>query len=245
MNFISRFILKVKKIMPLEALLFVLHYIWFAVFLLTIFGDIVALVMTPVLFVLFFVPIVSIGQNIAQSRKDVRKVLCCVPLLIAGAYQTMTAVVGYTGVMIYGSHPDSLLYALLFPIKRLAETVIYPITYKLFYMGFPYNQLPALIFYVVILPISLLIYLLPSIDYDRRKITKEMKLIALLPFICVIIPVIVQTVKMRLGLIDELMIQFFWSEIVSNVQLIGFFLLMPALSILYIIHYHRVVRIST
>lgn len=243
MNFISRFILKVKNIMPLEALLFVLQYIWFAVFLLTIFGNIVALVMTPALFVLFFVPIVSIGQNIVQNRKDVRKVLCCVPLLIAGAYQTMSAAVGYTEVMIHGSHPDSLLYALLFfPIQRLAETAIYPITYKIFYMGFPYNQLPSLVIYVVILPISLLIYLLPSIDYDRTKITKEMKLIALLPLLCVAIPVIVQTVKMRLGLIDELMIQFFWAEIVSNIQLMGFFLLMPALSILYIVHYHRVVR---
>lgn len=191
----------------------------------------------------FFVPIVSIGKNIVQNRKDVRKVLCCVPLLIAGAYQTMSAAVGYTEVMIHGSHPDSLLYALLFfPIQRLAETAIYPITYKIFYMGFPYNQLPSLVIYVVILPISLLIYLLPSIDYDRTKITKEMKLIALLPLLCVAIPVIVQTVKMRLGLIDELMIQFFWAEIVSNIQLMGFFLLMPALSILYIVHYHRVVR---
>lgn len=191
----------------------------------------------------FFVLIVSIGKNIVQNRKDVRKVLCCVPLLIAGAYQTMSAAVGYTEVMIHGSHPDSLLYALLFfPIQRLAETAIYPITYKIFYMGFPYNQLPSLVIYVVILPISLLIYLLPSIDYDRTKITKEMKLIALLPLLCVAIPVIVQTVKMRLGLIDELMIQFFWAEIVSNIQLMGFFLLMPALSILYIVHYHRVVR---
>lgn len=155
----------------------------------------------------------------------------------------MSAAVGYTEVMIHGSHPDSLLYALLFfPIQRLAETAIYPITYKIFYMGFPYNQLPSLVIYVVILPISLLIYLLPSIDYDRTKITKEMKLIALLPLLCVAIPVIVQTVKMRLGLIDELMIQFFWAEIVSNIQLMGFFLLMPALSILYIVHYHRVVR---
>ncbi|MDD3316462.1 MAG: hypothetical protein PHH67_02065 [Methanosarcina sp.] len=242
MNFIDRFILKVKKIMPLESLLFFLHYIWFAVFLLTIFGDIVALVMTPGLFVLFFVPIVSIGQNIVQNKNDVRKVLCCVPLLIAGAYQTITAVAGYTRVMNYGSHPDSLLYALLFPIRKLVETVIYPITGKIFYMGFPYNQLPDAIFYIVILPASLFIYLLPTVDYDKAKITKEMKLIALLPLLCVAIPVIVQTVKMRLGLIDELMIQFFWAEIVSNIQLMGFFLLMPALSILYIIHYHRVVR---
>ena len=210
--------------MPLEALLFVLQHIWLAVFVLTlgisigsgiIFGlDIVALVMTLVLFVLFFVPIVSIGQNIVQNRKDVRKVLCCVPLLIAGAYQTMSAAVGYTEVMLYEFHPDSLIYTLLLPIQRLAETAIYPITDKIFYMGFPYSQLPGLVIYNVIFPISLLIYLLPSIDYDRAKITKEMKLIALLQLLCVDIPVIVQTVKMRLGLIDELMIQFFWLEIV-------------------------------
>jgi len=248
-DFISHFILKVKKKMPLEALLFILQHIWLAIFVLTLgisigtgitFGlDIVALVITLGLFVLFFVPLVSIGQNIFQSRKDIRKVLCCVPLLIAGVNQTMTAVIGYTGVMIYESHPDSLLYTLLFPIQRLAETTIYPITYKLFYMGFPYNQLPDLVFYIVILPVSLLIYLLPSIDYNRIKITKEMKLVALLPLLCIAIPIIVQTVKMRLGLIDELMIQFFWSEIISNIKLMGFFLLMPALSILYIRHYHR------
>ncbi|HHV25432.1 MAG TPA: hypothetical protein GXX65_13340 [Methanosarcina sp.] len=247
MNFISRFILKVKNIMPLEALLFVLQYIWFAVFLLTIFGNIVALVMTPALFVLFFVPIVSIGQNIVQSRKDVRKISCCVPLLIAGAYQTITTVAGYTRVMIYGSHHDSLLYALLFPIQKIVETVIYPITDKIFYLGSPYNQLPDTIFFVVILPASLFIYLLPSVDYDRTKITKEMKLIALLPLLCIAIPIIVQTVKMRLGLIDELMIQSFWSRtfwsrIVLDIGQMGFFLLLPILGILYIVHYHRVVR---
>lgn len=242
MNFISRFILKVKKNMPLEALLFVLDYIWLSIVGLTVFGDILALVMTPVLFVLCFAPIVSIGQNIVQSREDIRKVLCCVPLLIAGAYQAMSAVAGYTRVMIYGSPHDSLLYELLFPIQKLIETTIYPVTDKIFYMGFPYNQLPGLVFYVVILPVSLLIYLLPSIDYDRTKITKEMKLIALLPLLCVAIPIIVQTVKMRLGLIDELMIQFFWNEIVSNIILMVLFLLMPALSILYIRHYQRTKR---
>lgn len=235
--------------MPLEALLFVMQHIWLAIFVLTLgisigtgitFGlDIVALVITLGMFALFFVPIVSISQNIVQSKKDIRKVLCCVPLLIAAVYQTTVVMSGYTKVMLYESHPDSLVYALLLPIQRLAETVIYPTTDKIFYMGFPYNQLPQFIAYIIIFPISLLIYLLPSIYYDRRKITKEMKLIALLPLFCVAIPIIVQTVKMMLGLIDELMIQFFWSEIISNIRLMGFFLLMPALSILYIRHYHR------
>lgn len=253
MDFISHFILKVKKKMPLEALLFVMQHIWLAIFVLTLgtsigsgitFGlDIVALMITLGLFVLFFVPLVSIGQNIFQNRKDIRKVLCCVPLLIAAVYQTIVVVFGYTKFMLYESHPDSLVYALLLPIQRLAETAIYPTTDKLFYMGFPYNQLPQFTAYIIIFPISLLIYLLPSIDYDRRKITKEMKLIALLPLLCVVIPIIVQTAKMRLGLIDELMIQFFWSEIISNIKLMGLFLLMPALSILHIRHYHKMVRI--
>jgi hypothetical protein len=252
---ISHFILKVKGKMPFEALLFIMQHIWLAIFVSTlgisigsgiIFGlDIVALVITLGMFALFFVPIVSISQNVVQSKKDIRKVLCCVPLLIAAVYQTIVVVFGYTKFMLYESHPDSLVYALLLPIQKLAETVIYPTTDKIFYMGFPYNQLPQFIAYVIIFPISLLIYLLPSIDYDRRKITKEMKLIALLPLLCIAIPIIVQTVKMRLGLINELMIQFFWSEIISNIKLMGFFLMMPALSILYIRHYHRVVRIST
>jgi len=254
MVFISHFISNVKEKMPLEALLFVMPHIWLAIFVLTLgisvgtgitFGlDIVALVITLGMFVLFFVPIISIGQNIVQSRKDIRKVLCCVPLLIAAVYQTMVVVFGYTRFMIYESHPDSLVYALLLPVQRLAETAIYPATNKIFYMGFPYNQLPPLMAYVVVFPLCLLIYLLPSINYDWTKITKEMKLIALFPLLCVVIPVIVQTVKVRLGLIDELMLQFFWSEILSNIRLMGLFLLMPALSILHIKHYHRTKNIT-
>lgn len=254
MDFIGQFLLKVKKKMPLEALLFVMQHIWLAIVVLTMgiaigtginFGlDLVALAITLGMLVLFFVPIVSIAQNVVQSRKDIRKVLCCVPLLIAAVYQTMVVVFGYARVMLYESHPDSLVYALLLPIQRLAEVAIYPTTEKIFYMGFPYNQLPQFTAYIIIFPISLIIYLLPSIDYDRTKITKEMKLIALLPLLCVAVPVIVQTIKLRLGLIDELMIQFFWSKILSNIRLMGFFLLMPALSILYIRHYHRTKRIA-
>lgn len=206
--------------MPLEAFLFVLQHILLAVFALALFGDIMIssvitpglfgyillLILTPGLLILFFAPIVSIGQNIILNRKDVRKVLCCVPLLIVGVFQAINAVVAYTKIMIYRSRPDSLFYALLLPIQRLAEAVIHPVTEKIFYMGFPYNCLPSLIFYLVILPISLLIYLLPTVDHDSKKITKEMKLIVLLPFICAAIPVIVHTIKLRLGLIDELMI---------------------------------------
>ena len=117
--------------MPLEALLFVLQHIWLAVFVLTLgisigtginFGlDVVALLITLGMFVLFFMPIVSIGQNIVQSRKDIRKVLCCVPLLIAAVYQTLVVVFGYTKFMIYESHPDSLVYALLLPVQRLGK----------------------------------------------------------------------------------------------------------------------------
>ncbi|MDI9394869.1 MAG: hypothetical protein QM426_05380 [Euryarchaeota archaeon] len=212
--------------MPLEALLFVMQHIWVAIFVLTLgisigtgitFGlDIVSLLITLGMFVLFFVPIASIGHNIVQSRKDIRKVLCCVPLLITALYQTTVVVLGYTKFMIYESHPDSLVYTLLFLIQKLGETAIYPTTDKIYYMGFPYNQLPQFTAYIIVFPISLLIYLLPSIDYDRIKITKEMKLIALLPLLCVGISIIVQTVKMRLGLIDELMIKFFWSEILST-----------------------------
>ena len=247
MDLIGKLVLKVREKMPLEALLFFMHYIWLVVIGLTMivvigtgiqFGlDIYALVMTLGLFVLFFVPIVSIGQNIVKSRKNVRKVLCYVPLLIAGMFQTMITITAHTKVMIYESHSDSLLYALLLPIQRLAETAIYPITDEIFYMGFPYNQLPQLTFYIVILPISLFIYLLPSVDYDRTKITKEMKLIALLPLLFVVIPVIVQTVQMSLGLIDEIMIKFFWVEIFSNIRRMGF-ILMPILGILYVRHYH-------
>jgi len=237
----------------LEALLFVLQHILFAVFALALFGDIMIssvitpglfgyillLILTPVLLILFFSPIISIGQNIIQNKKDVKKVLCCMPLLIVCVFQTINVVLGYTKFMIYGSRPDSLLYSLLFPILNMAEAIIYPITEKIFYMGFPYNCLPSLTFYLIILPASLLIYLLPSVDYESKKITKEMKLIVLLPFICAAIPVIVHTLKMRLGLIDELMIQFFWLEIASDIQLMGFLLLMPLLSILYIRHYKR------
>jgi len=254
MDLIGELVLKVREKMPLEALLFFMYHIWLVVIGLTMivvigtgiqFGlDIYALVMTLGLFVLFFVPIVSIGQNIVRSRKDVRKVLCCVPLLIAGMFQTMIAMINHTKVMIYESHSDSLIYALLLPIQRLAEIVLYPITNEIFYMGFPYNQLPQITFYIVLLPISLFIYLLPSVDYDRMRITNEMKLIALLPFLCVAIPVIVQTVQMSLGLIDEIMIKFFWVEIFSNIRRMGF-ILMPILGILYVRHYNRMVRVST
>lgn len=237
--------------MPLEALLFFMTHIWLVVLGLTavsVIGlginfmlDMYVLVITLGLFVLFFVPTVAIVQNIVSSREDFRRSLCCVPLLIAGIYETMTATIGHTKIMLYESHPDSLVYTLLLPIQRFAEIVIYPTTDEILYMGFPYNQLPQLTLYIVLLPIGLFIYLLPSISYDWRKITKEMKLILLLPLFCVAIPIIWQTAKMRLGLIDEIMMQFYWIEVTSDIKLLGFFLLLPILGILYIKQYNMMI----
>jgi hypothetical protein len=157
----------------------------------------------------------------------------------------MITVFGYTKVMIYEAHPDSLYYTLLFTIQKLAETAIYPTTNKLFYMGFPYNQLPQLLFYIIILPYGLFVYLLPSINYDRKMITTEMKIVALLPIVCVVAPAIFHLVKLKLGLIDELMVKFFWSEIVSDIKIMGFLLLLPMLTILYIKHSKKIITIST
>jgi hypothetical protein len=106
-------------------------------------------------------------------------------------------------------------------------------------MGFPYNQLPSLLLYIVILPYGLFVYLLPSINFDLTKTTKEIKLVVLLPVICVIVPMILHIAKLKLGQVDDLMIQFFWLEVVSDIKIAGFFLLMPILSILYIKHYRR------
>ncbi|ABE52707.1 Hypothetical protein Mbur_1821 [Methanococcoides burtonii DSM 6242] len=200
------------------------------------------LVMTLGLFVLFFVPITAIGQNIVRNMKDARRVWCCIPLLIVGIIQTMAAIIGHAKVMVYETHPDSLIYALMFPIQRFAQIAIDPIIEDVFDMGFPYNQLPLIIFYIIFLPLSLFIYLLPSIGYDRMKVTKEMKLIAVLPLLCIAIPIIIQTIKMSLGLIDEIMIKFFWFEISSNILRMGF-LLMPILGILYIKHHNKLMRV--
>jgi hypothetical protein len=235
--------------MPLESPVFVMQHLLLVIIVLTIgmmmgtgvsfIQNIFVLSITLGAFILFVIPLASIVQNIFQSRKDVKKVLCSIPLLIAGIYQTMVAIFGYTKVMVYEAHPDSFFYALLFPIQTVAESVIYSRTDQIFYMGFPYNQLPSLLLYIVILPYSLLIYLLPSINYDLRKITTEMKIIALLPIVVVIVPVIFHTIKLKMGWIDELMVQFFWLDIVSNIKLLGFFLLLPILSVLYIRHYRR------
>ena len=248
MALIGEFVSKVKKKMPLEALLFFMHHIWISVIGLTMIVVIgtgiqyglhtYILVMTLGLFVLFFVPITAIVQNILKNMKDARRVWCCIPLLIVGIIQTMAIIIGHAKVMVYETHPDSLIYALMFPIQRFAQIAIDPMIEYVFYMGFPYNQLPQIIFSIVFLPLSLFIYLLPSIDYDRMKITKEMKLIAVLPSFCIVIPVIIQTIKMSLGLIDEIMIKYFWFEITSNILRMSF-LLMPILGILYITHYRR------
>lgn len=253
MALIGEFVSKVKKKMPLEALLFFLYHIWLSVIGLTMIVVIgtgiqyglhtYTLVMTLGLFVLFFVPIAAIGQNIVRNMKDVRRVWCGIPLLIVGIIQTVAAIIGHAKVMVYETHPDSLIYALMFPIQRFAQIAIDPIIEDIFYMGFPYNQLPLIIFYIILLPLSLFIYLLPSVGYDRMRITKEMKLIALLPFLCIAIPVIIQTIRMSLGLIDEIMIKFFWVEISSNIIRMGF-LLMPVLGILYIKHYNKMIRVS-
>lgn len=254
MSLISEFALKIRKKMPLEALLFFMYHIWLAIIGLTMLVVIgtgiqyglhtYALVMTLGLFVLFLVPIAAIGQNIVRNMEDVRQVLCGIPLLIVGMFQTMAAIIVHTKAMIYESYPDSLIHTLLLPIQRFAQIAIDPIIEDIFYMGFPYNQLPQITFYIILLPLSLFIYLLPSVGYDRMRITKEMKLIALLPLVCIAIPVIIQTIRMSLGLIDEIMIKFFWSEISSNISRMGF-LLMPVLGILYIRHYNRVIRDST
>ncbi|MCM1987675.1 hypothetical protein [Methanococcoides seepicolus] len=252
---INDLILKVRKKMPLDALLFFIAHIWAAVIILTIFGMIVtksqsdlkiyALVMTLGLFILFLVPIAAIGQNIVKNRRDIKKVLYYVPLLIIGMFQTIIVIIGHTHIVTATFPHDSLIYTLLLPLQRLVEISIYPITHEIFYMGFPYNTLPQIILYVVILPISLFIYLLPSVDYDMRKITREMKLIVLLPLLCAIIPVILQVVQMGLGLIAENMIKFFWVKIFFNISYMGFFLLMPILGILYIRHYNMIIGEST
>jgi hypothetical protein len=224
---------KVRRKMPLEALLFFMYHIWLIVIGLTAiavigtgiqFGlSIYLLFVTLFLFVLFFIPTASILLNIIRSKNNFKKVLCCAPILVIAIFQTMTSIFSHTKLMIYESHPDSLIYALLFPINQLLEIVVSPIFNEIFYMGFPHNQLPQILLYIVLLPLSLFIYLLPSVDYDRKKTTKEMKLIVLLPLLCVAIPMIIQIIKLNVGLIDDIMIKFFWVEIFSNIRRLGFF----------------------
>ncbi|ABE51979.1 hypothetical protein [Methanococcoides burtonii] len=252
---INNLILKFRKKMPLDALLFFMAHIWVTVILLTMFVMIVtksqsdlriyALVMTLGLFILFLVPIATIGQNIVKNRRDIRKVLYYIPLLICGMFHTIIVIIGHTRIVTATFPHDSLIYNLLLPIQRLVEIAIDPITREIFDMSFPYNTLPLIIIFVVILPVSLFIYLLPSVDYDIRKITGEMKLIVLLPLLCAIIPVILQAVQMGLGLIDENMIKFFWIKIFFNISYMGYFLLMPILGILYIKHYNKIIGEST
>ena len=66
-----------------------------------------------------------------------------------------------------------------------------------------------------------------------------MKLVAILLLACVIIPVIVQTVRMSFGLIDNLMIKFFWVEIFLTIGQLVFFVI-PILGILYAKHDNKV-----
>lgn len=111
MSTIGEFALKIRKKMPLEALLFFMHHIWLAIIGLTMLVVIgtgiqyglhkYALVMTLGLFVLFLVPIAAIGQNIVRNIEDVRKVLCGIPLLIVGMFQTTAAIIVYTKASIY------------------------------------------------------------------------------------------------------------------------------------------------
>lgn len=239
--------------MPFEALLFYIYHIWLLVMVLTAlliigtgihFGlDISLVLITLGLFILYLVPIVSIVQNIIYNKKDTKKILCCIPLLIVGILHTISAFAVQIKIVVYEGHPDLLIYNLLLPIQKLVALVADPLVEGIFNMEFPYNLLIPTAFYIVFFPFSLLIYLLPSIDYNRKKVTKEIKLIAILPLICVIIPVIVQTVRMRFGLIDDVMLKFFWVEIFLNIGKLVFFL-MPLLGILYIKHYNKVKDMS-
>jgi hypothetical protein len=144
----------------------------------------------------------------------------------------------------YVSLPDSLIYTLLLPIQKIIEISVDPLIEAIFFLSFPYNLLIPVGFEIVILPISLFIYLLPSIGYDWKRSTREMKLIVILPLICIIIPVVAQTIKSSLGMIDEIMADFFWVEIISNIGQLAS-LLIPILGILYIIHYNKVRKSSS
>lgn len=239
--------------MPFEALLFFIYHIWLFFMVLTAmliigtgihFGlDIYLVLITLGLFILYLVPIASIVQNIIKNQKDIKKVTFCMPLLIVGILHTISAFAVQIKIVVYEGHPDLFIYNLLLPIQKLVTIVADPLVEGIFNMEFPYNLLIPIAFYIVFLPVSLLIYLLPSIDYNRKKVTKEMKLIAILPLICVIIPVIVQTVKMSFGLIDDIMLKFFWVAIFLNIGKLVFFLV-PLLGILYIKHYNNVKGIS-
>lgn len=249
MNLNNKYVSYVIEEMPLESLLFFIYHIWLFVIVLTaiiVIGtgihvglDIFLIIITLGLFTIYLVPIFSIIQNIVSNKKEIKKVLCCVPLLIVGTCHIITAFSVQIKIVMYEGHPDLLIYTLLVPIQKLVGFVADPIIEEIFNMNFPYNMLIPIVFYIIIFPISLLIYLLPSIDYGKIRITKEMKLIALLPPICVILPVIMQIIRKSFGLIDNIMVEFFWTEILFNIGNF-LFLLMPILGILYIKHYKRV-----
>lgn len=249
MSSIIQFISEFEKKIPLESLLFFIYHIWLFVMLLSAiivigFGiysplDIPLVLVTLELFLLYMVPIIAIVQNIVRSKKDLKKVLCCIPFLIVGIIHTLTAFAVHLKLMIGEEHPNLLIYQLLLPIQKLLGITADPLIDGIINMHFPYNLLIPNVFYIVILPASLLIYLLPSIDYNREKITKEMKQIALLPLIFVIILVALQTAQLILGLIDDIMVEFFWAEILMNIGQ-ALFLLVPILGLLYIRHYKKV-----
>ncbi|ADI75135.1 conserved hypothetical protein (plasmid) [Methanohalobium evestigatum Z-7303] len=257
MNTFGELILKIKMKIPLEALLFFIDHIWLVALNLTDIGaidvginfilDTYAFIVTLGLLILFFLPTVSIVHNIIRYRKDIIRVLCCVPLLIAGIVITMTATLRHTHYILYGSNPNTLFYTLLDPIYRSAEIIIYTVIEILVYMGFPYmdGDLPVLISYLFLLPVGLFIYLLPSINYDLRKITTEMKLISLFTLICIATPIVKQTIKLNRVPIDELIVNSFWIKIIPELELLGFFLLSPLLGILYIKHYRKMTRTPT
>jgi hypothetical protein len=249
MDSIAQFISEFGKKMPFESILFFTYHIWLFIMILSailIIGtgihsglEVSLVLVTLGLFLLYIVPIVAIVQTIVRSRNDLKKVLYCMPLLIVGIIHTLTAFAVQIRIVMYVRETDPFTYTLLIPVQRLVELVANPLIEWIFNMNFPYNLLIPDVFYVVVLPASLLIYLLPSIDYDREKITKEMKQIALLPLICAIIPVILQTIQLKFGLIDDIMIKFFWTEILMNIGKF-LFLLVPILGILYIKHYNKV-----
>lgn len=248
-NRIKEYMPNARMRMPFEALLFFTYHIWLFIMGLTaviIIGtgihvglDIFLVLITVGLFIVYLIPIATIVQKIIENKKDVKRVLCCTPLLFVGIFHIISAFAVQIKIVMYEGHPDLLIYKLLLPIQELVRLVADPLVEGIFNMQFPYNMLIPITFYVVLFPVSLLIYLLPSIDYNRKKVTKQMKLIAILPLVCVIVPVIVQTVRMSFGLIDDLMLKFFWAEIFLNIGQLVFFLI-PILGILYVKHYNKV-----
>ncbi len=242
---LSKFRMKI----PPESFLFFAPHIWLviSVFLqitvrvLNIGSEVIIFVLVAALLLctLLAIPTLTITHNIATSIKDYQKVLCCIPLLLISLIVAVVTILESASI-IYEMFPNSNFRTYLL-FKSLADITIHPVIAEIEHRGFPYTQLPKTAFYIAVLPISLFVYLLPSIRYNKELITKEMELIILLPLFFFLIPMTVYIASIDSGPLDSMMTVYEWAVILTIIRLLSFGLLMPILGILYIRHHNRVI----